>query len=181
MTKRGADAILDLVKNDKAAQDFKELHFTGSFREYMEKALEDPRVARNAFQRVYDMVLAQGTDEAVERKERVTRYRFFSDPVNGGRDAVFGIEAPLMKLVGHLKSAAAGYGSERRILLLHGPVGSSKSTIARLLKRGLEAYTRTKEGTLYTHQWLMPGHEEWADCPMHEEPLRLLPADARAE
>src|SRR5437667_171328 len=111
MTKRGADAILDLVKKDKATQDFKDLHWTGSFREYVEKALDDPRIARNAFQRVYDMVLAHGTDESVEHKERVTRYRFFSDPVNGGRDAVFGIESALMKFIAHLKSAAAGYGS----------------------------------------------------------------------
>src|SRR5262245_9854259 len=181
MTKRGADAILDLVRKDKGAENFKELHWTGSFREYLDRVLEDPRIARNAFQRVYDMILSHGTDEVVERKERVTRYRFFSDPFNAGRDAVFGIEVPLMKLVAHLKSAAAGYGSERRILLLHGPVGSSKSTIARLVKRGLEAYVRSKEGALYTHQWLMPGREEWDDCPMHEEPLRLLPADARKE
>src|SRR5262245_22662368 len=181
MTKRGADAILDLVRKDKGAENFKELHWTGTFREYLDRVLEDPRIARNAFQRVYDMILSHGTDEVVERKERVTRYRFFSDPFNAGRDAVFGIEVPLMKLVAHLKSAAAGYGSERRILLLHGPVGSSKSTIARLIKRGLEAYVRSKEGALYTHQWLMPGREEWEDCPMHEEPLRLLPPDARKE
>jgi serine protein kinase len=181
MTKRGADAILDLVKKDKGAQDFKELHWTGSLRDYLDAVLAEPRAARNAYQRVYDMILSLGTDEVVERKERVTRYRFFSDPGNNGRDAVFGIELPLMKLVSHLKSAAAGYGSERRILLLHGPVGSSKSTIARLIKRGLEAYTRTKEGALYTHQWMMPGREEWEDCPMHEEPLRLLPPDARKE
>ncbi len=43
-----------------------------------------------------------------------------------------------MQLVDFFKSAAQGYGTEKRILLLHGPVGSSKSTIARLLKKGLE-------------------------------------------
>src|SRR5947209_6586421 len=134
MNKRGVDAILDLVRHDKATQEFKELHWTGSFREYLDKVLEDPQIARNSFQRVYDMILSHGTDEFVEHKERITRYRFFADPFTGGRDAVFGIESALMKFVAHLKSAAAGYGSERRILLLHGPVGSSKSTIARLVK-----------------------------------------------
>jgi len=181
MQKRASDAILDLVKKDKAAQEFRELHSTASFREYLDLATADPRIARNAYQRVYDMVLSHGTDEVVERKEKMIRYRFFSDPLGGGRDAVYGIEHALMKLVAHLKGAAAGYGSERRILLLHGPVGSSKSTIARLLKRGLEAYTRTKEGALWMVQWRMPGRETWEDCPMHEEPLRLLPVEARAE
>ena len=51
-----------------------------------------------------------------------------------------------MQLVDFFKSAAQGYGTERRILLLHGPVGSSKSTIARLLKKGLENYSRTDAG-----------------------------------
>ena len=40
-------------------------------------------------------------------------------------------------------------------LLLHGPVGSSKSTIARLLKKGLEHYSRTEEGALYSFSWLL--------------------------
>ena len=49
---------------------------------------------------------------------------------------VYGLDKPLMRLVAHLKSAAYGYGTERRVLLLHGPVGSAKSTIVRLLKKG---------------------------------------------
>ncbi len=181
MSKKGADAILDLVRRDKASQEFRDLHWTGSFRDYLDRALEDPRIARNAFQRTYDMILSHGTDEYVAHKERTIRYRFFADPFQNGRDAVFGVEPSLMKLVAHLRSAAAGYGSERRILLLHGPVGSAKSTIARLIKRGLEHYSKTPEGALYTHQWLMPGREEWEDCPMKEEPLRLLPPETRAE
>ncbi len=179
MSESGADLILSAVPRDQIASDFKKLHWTGTFRDYLERVLEDPRIARNAYQRVYDMVLSHGTEQHVERKERVTRYRFFADPFNGGRDAIFGIEPALMKLVSHLKSAACGYGSEKRILLLHGPVGSAKSTVARLLKRGLEEYTKTPEGALYTHQWQLPGREDWEDCPMHEEPLKLLPDASR--
>ena len=59
-----------------------------------------------------------------------------------------------MKLVQVLKAAAMSYGPERRVLLLHGPVGSSKSTIARLLKRGMEHYSRTPDGALYTFSWV---------------------------
>ena len=62
-----------------------------------------------------------------------------------------------MNLVNILKSAAHGYGTERRVLLLHGPVGSSKSTIARLLKKGLERYSRTDEGRLFTFGWKEEG------------------------
>ena len=74
------------------------------------------------------------------------------------------------------------------MILLHGPVGSSKSTIARLIKRGLEEYSRTPEGSMYTFDWVLPealahvaGGSREFKCPMHEEPLLLIPPDARQE
>ncbi|MBW3630585.1 MAG: serine protein kinase, partial [Gemmatimonadetes bacterium] len=94
----------------------------------------------------------------------------------------------MMKFVQVMKAASMGYGPERRVLLLHGPVGSSKSTIARLLKRGLEHYSRTPEGALYTFSWIdadidLPEAElrgRDMPCPMHEDPFRLLPHEFRA-
>src|SRR3954453_4553280 len=89
-----------------------------------------------------------------------------------------------MTLVDFFKSAAQGYGTERRVLLLHGPVGSSKSTLARLLKKGLERYSRTEEGRLFTYGWkgIGPDGEEIStDCPVHEEPLHLIPQEDREE
>jgi len=59
-----------------------------------------------------------------------------------------------MRLVHVLKAASEGYGPEKRVILLHGPVGSSKSTIARLLKQGIENYSRTREGALYSFDWI---------------------------
>jgi serine protein kinase len=57
-------------------------------------------------------------------------------------------------MVKAIRGAAGWYGPEKRVILLHGPVGSSKSTICRCLKRGLEAYSRTAEGELYTFKWV---------------------------
>ena len=87
-----------------------------------------------------------------------------------------------MHLVNTFKTAAQGYGTERRVLLLHGPVGSSKSTIARLLKKGLEEYSRTDAGALFTFAWReegLDGADTYVDCPMHEEPLHLIPPELR--
>lgn len=88
----------------------------------------------------------------------------------------------------HIKGAAGFYGTEKRILLLHGPVGSSKSTICRLLKRGLEKYSQTPQGAWYTFKWinLPTGNDgiyvsDTDPCPMHEEPLRLVPEKMRAK
>src|SRR5256886_4751180 len=83
-----------------------------------------------------------------------------------------------MHLVNTFKSAAKGYGTERRVLLLHGPVGSSKSTIARLLKKGLEEYSRTDDGMLFSYTW-KGENGVWHKCPMHEDPLHLVPHELR--
>ncbi|MBK8261876.1 MAG: serine protein kinase [Nannocystis sp.] len=165
---------------------YEDLHWTGTFEEYLELVRENPRVARTAYERLYEMILAHGAEEYVDNKKKITRYRFFADEGNGGRDAVFGLDIPLMRLVNVLKAAALRYGPERRIILLHGPVGSSKSTIVRLLKRGLEEYSRTAEGALYTYEWVLPeglrhltAGQELYPSPMHEEPLKLIPPEIR--
>ena len=104
---------------------------------------ENPRLVRTAHQRVYDMVLSYGVEEIEVDKAKVPHYPFSPTRIEDGKDGIFGLERSLHDLMAMLKAAAHGYGPERRVLLLHGPVGSSKSTIVRLLKKGLEAYSRT--------------------------------------
>ena len=178
----GTDLIaLVAARQDHA--DYQKTHWHGSFADYLDLVRASPDVTRTAYQRLYDMVLSHGTVEVEVAKEKHVQYTFFDDPIGGGQDAVFGLDKTLLSLVNVLKSAAHGYGTERRVLLLHGPVGSSKSTIVRLLKKGLEHYSRTDAGALYTFQWREEGPDGsdlWTDCPMHEEPLRLVPADHRA-
>ena len=117
-------------------------HWDGNFEDYLKLVREQPQIVRTAYQRLYDMVLSHGKSEYVDNKKKLVRYRFFEDPLDGGRDAIFGLDVPLMKLVNIFKSAARQYGTEKRVILLHGPVGSSKSTIARLLKKGVEEIGR---------------------------------------
>jgi serine protein kinase len=100
------------------------------------------------------MIISYGTEEYIDNKKKLVRYNFFKDELGGGQNAIFGLDIPLMRLVHVLKAAAEGYGPEKRVILLHGPVGSSKSTIARLLKQGVEAYSRTPDGALYTFDWV---------------------------
>ncbi len=178
------DEILSIVDRHLDTTRFRQQHWEGSFFEYLDMVLADPRIARNAFQRVYDMILHFGTRRYTLLKQDYVHYKFFDDPIEGGQDAVFGLDASLMRLVDTLKAASQGYGTERRILLLHGPVGSSKSTIARLLKKGIEYYSLLDEGALYTFTWKVENEEgqvEYFPCPMHEEPLKLIPRKARKE
>jgi serine protein kinase len=169
--------LMELVINQQETEALRGLHWHGTFQDYLEIVSQNPKVARSAFQRIYDMVLSYGYETYVENREEICHYNFFDDPVDNGRDAVFGLDRPLMELVQFFKAASRGYGAERRVMLLHGPVGSSKSTIVRLLKKGLEAYSRTDEGAMYTFAWQVDG--ETFNCPMHEEPLHLVPPLSR--
>jgi len=178
------DAIYQAVSNQVDPQNFKNEYWEGSFDDYLDIVTKDPRVARNAYQRIYDMILHFGVERYTKMRQEYVRYNFFSDPIDNGADAIFGLENSLMSLVDFFKSAAQGYGTERRILLLHGPVGSAKSTICRLIKKGLEYYSRLDEGAMYTFAWRLEGPDgetELHDCPMHEEPLRLIPRRARKD
>ncbi len=166
---------------------YRDLAWEGSFEDYLEIVRKNPQVTRNAFQRVYDMIIRYGTEEYTDNKKKLIRYNFFKDEIDGGKDGVFGLDIPLMRLVHVLKAASEGYGPEKRVILLHGPVGSAKSTIARMLKKGLEHYSRTPDGALYTFDWVrlaeigMTAHEaDRFPSPMNEEPLRLIPPEWRA-
>ena len=166
---------------------YRELTWEGSFDDYLEVVRKRPQVTRNAYQRIYDMIISHGSEEYIDNKKKLVRYNFFRDDANKGQNAVFGLDIPLMRLVHVLKAASEGYGPEKRVILLHGPVGSSKSTIARLLKQGTEAYSRTTDGALYSFDWVKLAGTDLAGkdqdvfpSAMNEEPLRLIPPEWRA-
>jgi serine protein kinase len=137
------------------------LAWEGTFAEYYERVLENPALARLSHARIYDMIAAAGMEEGPNGRKHVN---FFASEL-------FGIEKPLEQLVDYFASAARRLEVRKRILLLMGPVGGGKSSIVTMLKRGLEAYGRTHDGALYAIK----------GCPMHEEPLHLLPEVLRAE
>ena len=163
--------------------EFEILHEEKSFEQYIKDVFDNPKLVRGAYQRVYDMIMSKGTNTFKRYRKTYTHYNFFDDPVI----PIFGLEETLDKLVKFIRGAAGGYGTERRILLLHGPVGSSKSTILRLLKRQMELYSHTDEGKWYSYKWVdLPTEGQDAiythkedKCPMHDDPLKLIPLDIR--
>ncbi|MCB9840732.1 MAG: serine protein kinase [Phycisphaeraceae bacterium] len=189
-----AGELLSLIESRLDRKRFQDQHWSGSFWDYLAIIDRDPGVLRNAYQRLYDAIMSHGQEKYRLFKRDCVRYHFFSDPFDHGADAIFGLDFALMALVDFLRSAAEGYGTDKRILLLHGPVGSSKSTMARLLKKGIEHYSKTPEGALYSFAWLLDERCEVSATegnpreaarthefrsPMNEEPLVLVPKDAR--
>ena len=153
---------MDLVKRLEEYRDReRELQWEGTFAQYFEIATKKSEVTRLAHERIYHMIMDAGVGTS---RTGEPLYNFFSDEI-------FGIEKPLQQIVEYFHSAAQRLEVRKRILLLMGPVGGGKSTIVYLIKRGLEAYSRTNAGALYAIR----------DCPMHEEPLHLIPHDLRAD
>ncbi len=177
-----------IVEKTQSSQASPVTNWSGTFFEYLDLIKKHPKITRNAYQRMYDMIIETGTEEYIDFKKQVIRYKFFDDASNNGKDAVFGLDVQLMKLVNVLKAAALGYGTEKRVILLHGPVGSAKSTICRMLKKGLEAYSKTEQGALFTFEWIDEGGKldglfgkdvRVYQSPMNEEPLLLIPDEMR--
>ena len=153
---------MDLVKRLEEYRDRERgLLWEGTFAQYFEIATKQPQVGRLSHERIYHMIMDAGTETT---RSGEPRYNFFSQEI-------FGIEKPLQQIVEYFHSAAQRLEVRKRIMLLMGPVGGGKSTIVYLLKRGLEAYSRTEEGAIYAIR----------DCPMHEEPLHLIPVDLRPD
>jgi serine protein kinase len=141
------------------------LRWEGTFREYFELVAQNPRIAQLSHARINDMVHAAGVERLNEgTQHELASYNFFATEL-------FGIEEPIARIVEYFKSAAQRLEVRKRILLLMGPVGGGKSTIVNMLKRGLEDWTKTEAGAVYAIK----------DCPMHEEPLHLIPHQLRAE
>src|SRR5690349_3749603 len=112
-----ARKILDLVNSKEFGREYADLNWNGSFEDYLKMLVERPEVARTSFQRIYDMVMSYGTTTYVEYKKEITHYHFFDDPVDGGKDAIFGLDVHLMKLVNVFKAGAQRYGPEKRVIL----------------------------------------------------------------
>ncbi|KQY83891.1 protein prkA [Paenibacillus sp. Root52] len=151
--------IFERVAEHRAESD--RLSWNGTFEDYIAMLREDPTPAMTAHARVYQMIESFGVEEVGGQK----RYKFFEQEI-------FGLDRSIEKLVEeYFHSAARRLDVRKRILLLMGPVSGGKSTLVTLLKRGLEKFSRTEKGAVYAIE----------GCPMHEEPLHLIPLELRPE
>ncbi len=150
--------IYELIDSYRQSQDLED--WEGTFKEYLPMVIENPKLTRLAHERMYDMIKSYGVK--VDQETETEKYKFFEEEL-------FGIEESLAHVMEYFKASAVGSDVSKRILLLYGPPSSGKSQLLILLKRGLESYSRTKEGAIYGI----------ADCPQHEDPMHLIPHDLR--
>lgn len=157
----------DIIKTDRESKN--KYKFEGTFLEYLDIVKENPDVAKLAHKRMYDIIM-QGGFEVLKPEEnprirkiygndQIKRYSFF-------RNDFFGIDKVLMKIVNYFYSASMKGEESRQVLYLVGPVGAGKSSLVEALKKAFEDSER-----IYVLK----------DCPMHEEPLHLVPKHLRGK
>jgi serine protein kinase len=165
-----------------------DLRETRTFEWYLDQLYDDPKIARNAHQRVADMFDYYGTD--YDEDAGVVEYKLASeDPLHDGENTFYGqvIHEAMHEFVNKVKSGARGLGPEKRIKLLLGPVGSGKSDFDRQVRRYFEDYTNRDAGRMYTFRWtnlgdVIPDQDPGDDTvrsPMNQDPLVLLPQEQR--
>lgn len=143
--------------------------FEGTFLDYLEIVKDNPELAKLAHKRIRDMILSKGVEvlrgeeNARVRKiygnDVIRKYGFF-------KDDFYGIDKVIMKIVNYFNSAAMKGEESRQVLYLVGPVGAGKSSLVESLKKALEACEPV---------YALKG------CPMHEEPLHLIPNHLRSQ
>ena len=184
----GDRATLESLSQEYRESVPEDLREAKSFEWYLDAVYEDPRIARNAHQRVADMFDHYGTD--YDEDAGVVEYRMASeDPLHDGENTFYGREVheSIHEFVNKVKSGARGLGPQKRIKLLLGPVGSGKSHFDWMVRRYFEDYTATDAGRMYTFRWTDLGdvirdqdpEDDVVVSPMNQDPLVLLPQEQR--
>ena len=155
----------EFIENDRENHNSEK--FEGTFLDYLELVRKNPDIVKLAHKRIYDMIIEQGVEvlkpednpkiKKIYGNEKIKRYNFF-------KDDFFGIDKVIMKLMNYMYSASMKGEEARQVLYLVGPVGAGKSSLVESIKKLLE---------------VAPPIYAIKGCPMHEEPLHLIPKHLR--
>lgn len=138
------------------AQEFESTRRVLSFDEWFELLCAQPQVhARNAAQYLRDCFLHYGRRDVRIPSGKVARFRLFDCEFDGGAGRLVGQE-PAQNAFFEALDSFVRIGRVNKLLLLHGPNGSAKTTFLDAIMRALEAYSQTEGGALYRFSWVFP-------------------------
>ncbi len=161
------NAFERVIKEDRASRESKQ--WNGTFLDYLEKVKADPTVTKLSHARICDLIISTGVRDIQSSDDVRTKRLYKDEPIkvySFFADEFFGIERTIAQLVRYFHSASLKGEESRQVLYLMGPVGSGKSSLVERVQRGLE-----QAGMVYAIE----------GCPMHEEPLHLIPRHLRKE
>ena len=164
MTDKALSAEIEAVA-DEVERRFSSGRLLLSFSEYLDLFSQEPiRQTRDASRYLRDVFDHYGTTQVEYPFGKFTRFKLFDLPwekTEGGRfprGSLIGQEAVQGEVYRALSNFARE-GRPGRLLLLHGPNGSAKSTLVACLMRAMENYSAQPEGALYRFHWVFPSQK----------------------
>ena len=161
-----SDKFLKLVGKHQEQKKVEKFH--GNLSDYLKVLEKESGVYKLAHKRLFDVIEGHGVTKMNNSDQRCNKlfggeeirtYDYF-------QNKFFGMERSLAKIMRFLRSASLKGEESRQVLLLLGPVGAGKSALMEHIKEALE-----KCEPMY--------HID--GCPIHEEPLHLIPRSLREE
>ena len=156
-----------LIDDDRGSQ--RKGGWRGTCLEYLEVVRANPTIPKLAHETIYTRLMQDGirdidldSDPKLRRLYRGDSLRIY----NFFADEFYGMYKTINQIVRYFHSASLKGEESRQVLYLVGPVGSGKSSLVERLKHGLEQ---------------LPPFYTIEKCPMHEEPLHLVPRHLREE
>ena len=131
-----------------------------SYWEFLADVREQPyRLLRSSAQYLRDMIESYGSRPIEVYGRPAVRHKLFDGvPDDAENQHVVGQEFATDAIYRAIRNFT-GNSRARNLILMHGPNGSAKTTIADLLFKGLEHYSTTDEGVLYCFSWVFPRNE----------------------
>ena len=141
----------------ESKRDFKEKNYLLSFEEYLELVATKPKkLLRSSAQYMKDMIDAFGTsDVKIGYEGKYRRFHVFERARGKNRPAIVG-QHEAHEHIYKILEQFVRQGRVDKLILLHGPNGSSKSSTAEALAQALEEYSRSDDGAIYRFNWVFP-------------------------
>ncbi len=200
------ESILGRI-HDRGLAEFQEQKSIRSFEGFLKDFLEHPQLyLRTAPQYLLDMFDHYGKRPASRIGQDAPRFRVFDSEVSG--TTLIGQERVQNEFYSFLSGFAKKDRAEKMVLL-HGPNGSGKTSFVECLVGAMEKYSQTREGTLVRFNWIFSENterlsigfdssEEETDedtlalipekdisarvpCEMNDSPFFLIPKELRKE
>lgn len=145
--------------SDRVRQTFHDDRAVLSFDDWFSQFMESPAAhLRSSSQYIRDVFDHFGTRTLELPHGRVTRFQLFDAPWADGEGHVAGQEAVQNELY-RLVNNFARDGRVSRLVVLHGPNGSAKSSLLGCMQAGMERYSHTDDGAVYTYAWIFPSEK----------------------
>jgi predicted Ser/Thr protein kinase len=202
------DALIGRISSG-TVEEFQRRKRILSFREFLDVFSADPvGLSRTAPQYIADVFDHWGSRQVRGVRGPVRRFSLFDCEFDRGLGAVYGQEDVQNEVYAHLRAFASA-GRPDRIIMLHGPNGSSKTSLVACIIRAMEHYSQLDKGAMYSFNWVFADREAssgrmgfekatgepsnslaHADgteltcripCEMKDNPLLLIPPPLREE